>query len=193
MMSKPFWTRTTFLVWLSFLGIVLSASARDGDPVRERKLAVLSQIYREAEDPDAKANQRALREEFLERSAEYLDKYPNEATIWLIRADIALKLDKPHEGWEAGKNLTRLGLDRSDKEIVKDIFIQLERKKWLEENDPAIKVGEAQELARQNEERARAEAEQKRVESENARNRGQWERDENTIRAAFKQIANGNV
>jgi len=124
------------LVALTIPAVSAHGAPGQEDAARERKLAVLSQIYREAEGPETKANQRELREEFMERSEEFVKLYPDEPTVWLFRADIALKLDRRHEGWDAGRNLTRLGLDQSDKELIKEIFIRLERKKWLGEKDP---------------------------------------------------------
>ncbi len=122
-----------------------SASPRvmsDEDRLEANTLNRLMTKIRESTDADEK---KKLQEQILERSAPLVAKYPKEMKLWQIRAVVALVLDKPREGWEAGKNLKALGSLSSEDPAVGDLMAELNLKKWLVEDYSTIEKAQAHE------------------------------------------------
>ena len=101
-------------------------------PTQKRRLTVAGQLYAGAlEQPPASPERQRLLRDFMERTQELLKELPDAANVWLLRASAAIELNEPRLGWEAGKNLIRLGLEDSADEQVQAVFTKLERKGWL--------------------------------------------------------------
>jgi tetratricopeptide (TPR) repeat protein len=101
------------------------------------KLKVLELIARDADKKDvpAEEHQRYL-SEYLDKSAEFLKDNPDCLPVWEVRAAMALELNRPHESWEAGRNLKRLTAGKSELAQVTELLAMLERKGWLGEKAP---------------------------------------------------------
>lgn len=107
-------------------------------PAVKRKMQALALVYREATAAKEGTAERAkLLDEFLARSGEFVREQPDIATVWLLRATVALELGRAREGWEAGRAMIRLGLENSADAAVQQLLVQLERKNWLGEKPPA--------------------------------------------------------
>jgi TPR repeat protein len=59
---------------------------------------------------------------------------PDNGRVWALRAAVALELDEAEAGWEAGRNLLRLGY--GTQASTGPLFASLERKGWMEEKSP---------------------------------------------------------
>jgi len=88
-------------------------------------------------------------QQILERSHPLAARRLEELALWVARGQAALGLDRPREGWEAGKNLRALGaLNRAEEEIA-SLMAELHLKGWLVADYASIE--KAQQAAKQKE------------------------------------------
>jgi TPR repeat protein len=91
-------------------------------------------------DADANKDNPELRKkylnEFLTRSSTMNDLL-DQTNVWIARAAAAMELDYPSEGWLAGQQLKRFGLQNSDHPAAMKVFAGLDRKNWLGNDCPS--------------------------------------------------------
>ena len=106
-------------------------------PAQRRRLTVTGRMFSEAMAvPISNPERPRLLAAFLGRSTELLGELPNVSDLWLLHANAAVELNNSQRGWEAGRNLIRLGLEESEEEDVQSVFVKLERKEWLGHQPP---------------------------------------------------------
>jgi hypothetical protein len=112
--------------------------------VSKLELAELKQAVQELESkPTGSAERGKLIAEVQEKSASILQRQPDNAGLWLLRAKLAVEQDNAKQGWEAGKNLLRLGADNSDDQQAVDTVATLKRKGWLAADYAAVEKAQA--------------------------------------------------
>ena len=74
--------------------------------------------------------------EILTRSEGLKQRAIDSLSLWRYRAIAAILLNQTDDGWEAGKNLKRLGALSSKDPLIVALITQLNAKKWLTENNP---------------------------------------------------------
>ncbi|MDA1277279.1 MAG: SUMF1/EgtB/PvdO family nonheme iron enzyme [Verrucomicrobia bacterium] len=78
-------------------------------------------------------NRKKFLEEFLQKSGGFLKEFPQQKSVWLLRAIVALELERAPEGWDAGRKVWEFFKDQIDDSRIRAIFAKLERKGWLRE------------------------------------------------------------
>jgi TPR repeat protein len=128
---------TLILSLISSLALLSGRAAADetnAAPAYEKQ--VLKSILADA---DANKDNPELRKkylnEFLARSST-MSGLLDETNVWIARAAAAIELDYPSEGWIAGKQLKRFGLQTSDNPAAMQVFADLDRKGWLGKDCP---------------------------------------------------------
>ena len=71
-------------------------------------------------------------------SDDFVKTNPNEFKVWLLRAAAALELDLSKPGWEAGKNLVRLGALKTSDQNIAAIMGYLDQKGWIVDDYASI-------------------------------------------------------
>jgi protein involved in temperature-dependent protein secretion len=115
------------------------AKMTDEDRLEANTVNRLMVKIRESTDP---ADRKKMQEQVLEHTAPLVQKYPQELNLWQVRAIAALALDKPRDGWEAGKNLKALGAMSSTDPALSDVMSELNLKGWLKMDEAQIKEAE---------------------------------------------------
>lgn len=115
-----------------------SAPAPDApqSPETRRKLDALMLIVDEADKAQTDKERKRLLSEFLEKSGVFVANQTNDSSIWLLRSVAALELNKPKEGWAAGRELKRLGGETNENPKVRKVIAALERKGWWVDSLP---------------------------------------------------------
>jgi hypothetical protein len=119
----------------TFSGAAALPSPLSGDA--RRKLDVLELIIGDADNAKSVDERNELLGEFLEKSEAFLVDHPNETGLWLVRAIAAIELGRPKIGWQAGVRLKALDANSSDLQ-TRIVMAQLERRRWLVENESEI-------------------------------------------------------
>jgi len=96
-----------------------------------RKLDSLMLILDDAQAAKSVADREKFLREFLEKSDSFLSAYPSISDLWLLRAQIAIDLDEPVLGWQAGRKLIEFSVDQSGNAITRRLMAKLERNGWL--------------------------------------------------------------
>jgi hypothetical protein len=137
------------IVWLTLVLLSIGTQLFAAEPpslgddgwspqVARRKQIALSEAYGDALKAEkGSGDQRKLLDEVFELSREILRHDKNRTNVWIVRASAALMRDEALAGWEAGRNMIRLGLENSEDELTQKILAQLERRKWTSENPSA--------------------------------------------------------
>jgi TPR repeat protein len=117
----------------------------------KRQLNVLGLIIEDADKAKTDAERKKILREFLVKSTDFIQENLLQTNIWLLRAIAAMELDFPNEGWVAGQQLTKLGLENSEDPKVQKVFAQLERNGWLKDHAirKDLKFDETENLATQ--------------------------------------------
>jgi len=109
-----------------------AAASADALPKEaRRKFEVLVMIAQDADKAQYQQERVKLLNELMAKNTEFVSEYPDNKDAWLMRAAVAIELDYPGIGWQAGKKLKALGLADSDDPKVGKVMAQLERKGWL--------------------------------------------------------------
>jgi tetratricopeptide (TPR) repeat protein len=88
-----------------------------------------------AKDEDSS---KKLMQEFLDRSKPFVEKFPEQAGIWAMRATAAMDLDRIADGADAARHLKSLGALDSDDTQTRKVMARLSRKGWLSLDDAQI-------------------------------------------------------
>ena len=73
----------------------------------------------------------AAENKFLKKSSDYLAVYPDEVTIWMLRARLAVQVNQEDLGREAGMNLKRLVDAGCDDTKWHGLMVELNAREWL--------------------------------------------------------------
>jgi formylglycine-generating enzyme required for sulfatase activity len=95
------------------------------------KYTTLMLVLEEADKAPDAASRTTLQQEFLNKSAEYLQVYPNDARVWTLRAKTCLELNRADDGILAARELRRLQVLESEDESILRVGAQLDRKGWF--------------------------------------------------------------
>lgn len=94
---------------------------------------MLRLIVADIRDTEKSVERTKFLEEFLAKSTEFLAEFPQQKSVWLLRALVALELDRASEGWDAGRKVWEFFQDDIDDSKIREVFAKLERKGWLKE------------------------------------------------------------
>jgi hypothetical protein len=103
-----------------------------------RRLDSLMLILEDAQGARSPGDREPFLREFLTKSAPFLQEYPLVSDLWLLRAQIAVELNEPRLGWQAGQKLMEFGDDRSEDPNTRKLMAMLERKGWLAKKPPDV-------------------------------------------------------
>jgi TPR repeat protein len=106
-----------------------------------RQFDTLTMIIEEADKAKLDAERKKLLREFLEKSEQFIKENPDYRAVWALRAIAAIELNQKRIGWEAGKELKRLGADNSEDPKLRKVMAALDRKGWLVEQLPVLDYG----------------------------------------------------
>ncbi len=88
-------------------------------------------LARQAQQTDDLSEQKRLLHQFMDQSVVFLQKHPDHALLWQLRAASAISLDQPMAGYEAGQKLLTMGAaDNNDADLLQ-LLGQLKNKGWL--------------------------------------------------------------
>ncbi len=102
-----------------------------------RRYDTLLLIVEEADKTSSGDERRKLLGEFLKASGEFARDQPALVQIWVLRAAAALELNLARIGWDAGREIVKLGAENSDDAKVRKVLAMLDRKGWLGGQPPA--------------------------------------------------------
>ncbi len=122
-------------LWLASLPVSLSAEADAGKVDRQLRSVLLT--YQEAEQAKQSSPVEWAKQtwECLNKSDSLIRANPGLPSpgLWMLRADVALNLNVPQLGWEAGRNLLKLGMDNNTNSRIQQLMAKLEGNGWLED------------------------------------------------------------
>ena len=98
----------------------------------------------QAEQDEAK--KRVLAGEILSQSRSLSEQVPDLLDVWEMRGSAALFLDDWEKGWEAGRNLVRLGALQSTDRKITLLTARLNRRGWLSDDPRQIELMELRRL-----------------------------------------------
>lgn len=98
----------------------------------------LIELTREAQQNTDLAQQKALLQQFMDRSGRFLQKHPEEIFLWQIRAASAVSLDDALAGYEAGQKLLAAGAADSNDPNLRQLLTQLNLKGWLDKQQATL-------------------------------------------------------
>ena len=140
------------ILWLTLVLLSIAAQLSAAEPtspggdgwspsVARRKQIALAEAYGDALKAEKGGEeQRKLFGEVFDLSREILGHEKNRTNVWIVRASAALMLNESLVGWEAARNMIRLGLESSEDELILTTLSKLERRKWTGENPPASQM-----------------------------------------------------
>jgi hypothetical protein len=99
------------------------------DKVDYNALIVLA---RQAQQTSDLEEQNKLVRQFMEQSAPFLQKHPEQMLLWQLRAASAMSLNEPMAGYEAGEKLLAAGAADSIDPAMQQLLGQLRNKGWLD-------------------------------------------------------------
>ena len=73
-------------------------------------------------------------------SSRFLQKHPDQMTLWEFRVAAALILNAPDAGYEAGQKLLSAGAADSSDPKLQQLLAQLKNRGWLDKEDVEVKV-----------------------------------------------------
>ena len=111
-----------------------STEVPSDDPVKFRKYNILMAIADDADRAALGSPRESLLEEFIQRSAEYLQAYPDDQRVWILRALTAVELDQVEAGYEAAHAIEKFGLVNSQDPKIARLVANLDRKGWFGES-----------------------------------------------------------
>ncbi|MBZ5694456.1 MAG: DUF1566 domain-containing protein [Acidobacteriia bacterium] len=104
----------------------------------------LIELARQAQQNTDLGQQKKLLQQFMDRSASFVQKHPNEMLLWEVRAASAISLDDPIAGYEAGRRLLAADAVDSGDAHMHQLLAQLNLKGWLDEEKHQAIEREAQ-------------------------------------------------
>jgi hypothetical protein len=124
-------------------------------------LIELARQSQQTTDPD---DQPRLLKQFMEQSAEFLKRHPEQMLLWQLRAAAAIGMSQPMDGFEAGQKLLAAGAMDSNDSGLQQLLAKLKLMGWmdsekvrglqLQADEARRQQAEAAERDRQNADRA---------------------------------------
>ena len=78
------------------------------------------------------SQQLTLLQQFMDQSSGFLQKHPDQMLLWQLRADTAISLNDPRDGYEAGQQLMTAGAGDSNDPNLQELLGRLKNKGWLD-------------------------------------------------------------
>jgi len=124
-------------------------------------LIELARQSQQTTDPD---DQPRLLKQFMEQSAEFLKRHPEQMLLWQLRAAAAIGMSQPMDGFEAGQKLLAAGAMDSNDSGLQQLLAKLKLMGWMDKqkieglqlqaDEARRQQAEAAERERQNTDRA---------------------------------------
>ena len=89
-------------------------------------------LARQAQQTIDLAEQTKLLKQFMEQSDVFLQKHPDQMLLWQFRAQLAISLNEPMEGYKAGQKLLAAGAADSTDPNLQQLLGELKNKGWLD-------------------------------------------------------------
>ncbi len=100
----------------------------------------LIQRARDAQQTTDLAQQKTLLQQFMTDSSQFLQKHPDQMTLWEFRVASALILNDPVSGYEAGQKLLAAGGADSNDPNLQQLISKLKIKGWLDFDKQRIEL-----------------------------------------------------
>jgi hypothetical protein len=92
----------------------------------------LIELARQAQQATDLSQQKTLLQQFMDQSALFSRKHPDQMLLWQLRAASALSLSDPDAGYEAGQTLLAAGAADSNDPTLQQLISKLKIKGWLD-------------------------------------------------------------
>jgi len=92
----------------------------------------LKELVRQAQQTTDLSEQKTLLKQFMDQSSSFLQKHPNDTTLWELRVASAMSLDDPIAGYEAGQKLLAMGAADGNDANLQRLLGGLKNKGWLD-------------------------------------------------------------
>jgi hypothetical protein len=125
--------------------------------------SALLELAREAQQNSDLPEQTKLLQQFMEQSAQFLRKHPDQMLLWQLRAASAISLHEPLAGYDAAQKLLAAGAANSNDPSVLQLLAKLKLLGWLDaQQAQALEISADNERAQQ---AAAARADERKAES----------------------------
>lgn len=94
--------------------------------------SALLELAREAQQNSDLPEQNKLLQQFMEQSAQFLQKHPDQMLLWQLRAASAISLHEPLAGFDAAQKLLSRGAANSKDPNVSQLLAKLKLLGWLD-------------------------------------------------------------
>lgn len=125
----------------------------------------LIELARQSQQSSDLDEQRKLLKQFMEQSAEFLKRHPEQMLLWQLRTAAAIGMAEPMEGFEAGQKLLAAGAMDSNDPALQQLLAKLKLMGWMDKEkvkDLQFKADEVRRQQAQTAERDRQSAERAR-------------------------------
>jgi hypothetical protein len=89
-------------------------------------------LARQAQQTTDLAEQTKLLKQFMDQSDVFLQKHPDQMLLWQFRGQLAISLNEPKAGFEAGQKLMAAGAADSNDPNLQQLLGELKNKGWLD-------------------------------------------------------------
>jgi formylglycine-generating enzyme required for sulfatase activity len=114
---------------------VAQPAAPDSTPTissaQRRQFNVLMLVMDDADKASSIPDRQQLLGEFMDKSAGYVQDFPDDKRVWLLRALTCVELNRVDDGIMAARAIERLGLVDSEDPKVERLVANLDRKGWF--------------------------------------------------------------
>lgn len=121
------------------------------DKLDYNALIELARQSQQNSDPD---EQHKLLMQFMQQSAEFLKRHPEQMLLWQLRAAAAIGMVEPMDGFEAGQKLVAAGAIDSNDPALQQLLAKLKLMGWMDEQNAKDLQSKADEARRQQAETA---------------------------------------
>ncbi|MGD0735567.1 MAG: DUF2846 domain-containing protein [Terracidiphilus sp.] len=102
------------------------------DKVDYNALLVLARQAQQTADLD---EQKKLLKQFMDQSRTFLEKHPDQLLLWQVRAQSAMSLNEPMEGYEAGQKLLAAEDAGSPDPALLQLLGEIKNKGWMDRQE----------------------------------------------------------
>ncbi len=102
------------------------------DKVDYNALIALARQAKQTADLD---EQTKLLKQFMDQSNEFLQKHPEQMLLWQLRAQVAMSMNDPAAGYEAGARILAAGGAESNDAALQQLLGRLKNKGWLNKQE----------------------------------------------------------
>ena len=95
----------------------------------------LIELARQAQQTIDLAEQTKLMQQFMAQSSPFLEKHPDQILLWELRAQMAMSINDPRAGYEAGERILAAGGAESNDLALQRLLGQLKNKGWLNQQE----------------------------------------------------------